>query len=121
MKAAAAQLKLFFSGFGLPAYARDDVPDEVPLPYIAYDLVEPRWDQLGNMSCQVYYKKKSLEELLDKADEIVAEIGEGLEITLSSGYLMLYVGQPAQQKMSDEYTESIYISLLINGYHQPGV
>lgn len=120
MKAAAAQLKLFFSGFGLPAYARENVPDEVTLPYIAYDLAEPRWDQQGNMSCQVYYPKKNLEDLLGKADEICSAIGEGLEITLTNGYLMLYPGHPLQQKMNDEYTESIYISLLINGYHQPG-
>lgn len=121
MKQQAAQLKLFFSGFGLPAYTRMNVPDEVELPYIAYDLTEPRWDQQGNMTAQVYYPKDNLEELLTKADDICAAIGEGLEITMSSGYLMLYLATPQQQRMSDEETESILISLLINSYHSPGV
>lgn len=120
MRQTAAQLKLFFSDFGLPAYARADIPDDVELPYIAYDLVEPTWDQQANMSCQVYYPKGMLEELLTKADEIAAVIGHGIEITLTDGYLMLYrTGQNGKQ--NDEWSESIYIPLLMNAYHQPGV
>ena len=120
MKEQAAKLKLFFSGFGIPAYARMSVPDEVTLPYIAYDLVEPRWDQQGNMSCQVYYPRNQLEELLTTADAIKAAIGEGLQITMSSGYIMLYLANTADQEISDEYSQSTYISLLINAYHLPG-
>lgn len=121
MKAQAAQLKLFFSGFSLPAYARQSIPDTVTLPYIAYDLIEPRWDQQANMSCQVYYPKDQLEELLTKADEIKAAIGHGLQITLSEGYIMLYLASLQDQQVSDEMTDSMIISLLINSYHQPGV
>lgn len=119
MKEVAAKLKLFFSGFGLPAYARNDIPDEVDLPYIAYDLIVPRWDVQGNISCQVYYPKNQLEDLLTTADEIRAAIGPGLEITLSNGYLMLYLANQSEN-MSDEYSESVYIPLIINAYHLPG-
>ena len=119
MRQTAAQLKLFFGGFGIPAYARSDIPDEVDLPYIAYELVEPTWDVQANMSCQIYYPKGMLEELLTKADEVAAAIGHGIEITLTNGYLMLY--RSAQnEKQNDEWSESIYIPLLINAYHLPG-
>ena len=120
MKQFAAKLKLFFSGFGLPAYARQSIPDEVNLPYIAYDLINPRWDQQANMTCQIYYPKNQLEELLTKADEVLAAIGEGLQITMPEGYLMLYLAEQQAQMISDDWTQSAYISLLINSYNTPG-
>ena len=121
MKQQAAKLKLFFSEFGLHAYTRQNIPDEVELPYIAYDLIEPRWDQQANMNCQVYYPKDHVEELLTKADEIKAAISYGMQITMPEGYIMLYLGTPQGQQMTDEMTDSVIIPILINSYHQPGV
>ena len=121
MKEVAAKLKLFFSGFELPAYTRQNVPDEVEIPYIAYDLVEPRWDRQANMNCQVYYPKKHVEELLTKADEIKAAIGHGIRITMSEGCIVLYLGNQQGQQVTDEMTDSVIISILINSYHMPGV
>ena len=121
MKSQASKLKLFFSGFGLPAYARQSIPDEVAIPYITYDLIEPRWDQQGNMSCQVYYPKNQLEELLTKADEIKAAIVNGKRIDMPGGYVVIYNAETQDQYIADEYTQSAYISLLINAYHMPGV
>ena len=117
MKEVAAKLKLFFSGFGLSAYTRMNVPDLVEIPYIAYDLVEPSWNFQGNMTCQVYYPKEQVEELLTKADEIKAAIGHGLQITMSEGYIMLYLADLMGQQMTDEMTDSVIISMLINVYH----
>ena len=118
MKEIAVNLKAFFGGFDLPAYVRENIPDEVELPYITYDLKEPRWDMPVNMSCQVYYPKNQLEDLLTKSDQILAEIGEGLKITMPGGYLLLYLD--TRDRMSDEYSESVYISLVMNAYHLPG-
>lgn len=120
LKTTAAKLKLFFSGFGLPAYARQSVPDEVNLPYIAYDLIEPRWDRQANLSCQVYYPKQQLEQLLTKADEVMAAIGEGIQIDMPHGYLMLYLADQQAQIMNDDWTQSAYLSLLVNSYNTPG-
>lgn len=120
MKETAAKLKLFFSGFDIPAYARQSIPDEVELPYIAYDLAEPRWDQQGNMSCQVYYPKNQLGDLLTKTDAVMAAIGEGIRIEMTGGYLVLYLASQQAQMMNDDLSQSMYISLLINSYHKPG-
>lgn len=117
----AAKLKMFFSGFGLPAYTIDDIPDEVTLPYIAYTLVEPSWDEQASFRCQVYYPKRQLEDLLTKADEISAEIGLFKEIPMQGGFICLRPSEPRMQKMNDEYSESIMLLLSINAYHMPGV
>lgn len=72
------------------------------------------------MTCQIYYPKNQLEELLTKADEVLAAIGEGLQITMPEGYLMLYLAEQQAQMISDDWTQSAYISLLINSYNTPG-
>jgi hypothetical protein len=45
MYQAQAALKQFFSGFGIPAYTEDTVPEDVSLPYITYAAGQPEWDQ----------------------------------------------------------------------------
>ena len=117
----AAKLKLFFSGFGLPAYTLESVPDEVDLPYITYPLTEPEWNQQGTFYCQVWYPKDRLQDLLTKADQITAAIGTGVKIKMTEGYLVIYPATPLIQIMTDEHTQSAYINLLINAYKMPGV
>ena len=116
----AAQMKLFFSGFDLPAYTLESVPDEVILPYITYLLVEPEWDQKADGYCQVWFPKNRLADLLAKADEIVGEIGLMKKITFPGEYLVIRTQTPTIQIRSDEYSQSAYINLTINAYHMPG-
>jgi hypothetical protein len=118
----ASTLKTFFSGFDLPAYTLDSVPDEVTLPYITYPLMEPEWNEQASFYCQVWYPKNRLGELLAKADEIVGEIGEMKEFEFGDekGYLVLYPSTPLIQILSDDYSQSAYINLSINAYHMPG-
>ena len=118
----AATLKTFFSGFDLPAYTLDSVPDDVTLPYITFPLTEPEWNEQASFYCQVWYPKRRLTELLTKADQIVAAIGEMKEFELadSKGYLVLYPSTPLIQILSDDYSQSAYIMLSINAYHLPG-
>ena len=117
----AATLKTFFSGFGLPAYTLDSVPDEVELPYITYPLTEPEWNQQNGFYCQVWYPKNSLAKLLAKADQITAAIGVMKGFEHDGGYLVLYPNTPLIQILSDEGSQSAYINLLMNAYHMPGV
>lgn len=116
----AKTLKTFFSGFDLPAYTLDSVPDTVELPYITYPLIEPEWNEQSSLYCQVYYPKKRLGDLLAKADEIVGAIGEMKKFEHEKGYVVIYPSTPLVQIMSDEMTQSAYISLSINAYHMPG-
>lgn len=119
----AAAMKSFFGGFDLPAYEKDSIPDEVYLPYITYPLYEPSWDAQGNSYCQVHYPKNMLEELTAKADQIMDSIGLGLKIEMPGGYLKIQLADQMQQAqiMTDDESQSAYISLLINAYHMPGM
>lgn len=114
-------MKTFFSGFGLPAYTLDSVPDEVDLPYITYPLVEPEWNSQANIYCQIWYRKNKLGELLKKADAVVGEIGTMKLIDLPEGHLAIYPASPLVQILSDDYSQSAYINLLLNAYHMPGL
>jgi len=116
----AATLKSFFSGFGIPAYTLDSVPEEVELPYITYPLTEPEWDEQASFYCQVWYPKRKLEQLLTKADQIVAAIGTMKQFEQEGGYLVIYPSTPLIQILSDDETQSAYIMLLMNAYHLPG-
>lgn len=116
----AATLKEFYSSFDLPAYTLSSVPDEVTLPYITFPLEEPEWDRQKTTYCQVWYPKNRLADLLAKADQIAAAIGTMKKFTQTGGYVVLYPSTPLIQILSDESTQSAYISLTINAYHLPG-
>lgn len=116
----AKALKQFFSGFGYPAYTTDSVPEDVSLPYIAYSLAEPEWGQKATMYAQVWNRSKSNVLILQVADRITAEIGEGKILELDDGYLVIWPESPLIQIMTDGDYRSAYINLSINAYHVPG-
>jgi len=116
----AKALKGFFSGFDLPAYTTDSVPEDVQLPYIAYSLAEPEWNQKATLYAQVWDRSRSNSLILQKADQITAEIGEGKIIALEDGYLVIWPESPLVQLMTDGDFRSAYINLSLNAYHTPG-
>lgn len=122
MTSVAKALKTFFSGFGLPAYSTDTVPDDVEVPYITYLLQEPTWDTKASLYCMVWYRSKSNTEILAKADHILAAIGiAGTKIALDGGgWLLIYPETPQVQVMVDGEMRAAYINLSINAYHMPG-
>jgi len=120
MRATAQTLKTFFSSFGLPAYTTESVPDEVVLPYITYQLVEPEWNQQANMYAQIWYPQRQLADLLTTADQIVEAIGEGNNFDIDGGHIVIYPSTPLMQLRADEYSQSVLLTLAINAYHMPG-
>ena len=121
MYQAAAALKTFFSGFGLPAYQEDTVPDDVELPYISYSLVSPEWNQKASMYVRVWDRTTSNTGLIRIADQITAAIGERKIIPLDgAGHLVIWPETPLVQIMVDGNYRSAYINLSINTYHIPG-
>lgn len=113
-------LKIFFSGFGLPAYVQNCVPDNTELPYITYSLVEPEWDEQGSFFCQVWYRKNNFLALITKADQIVSAIGDGIRFDFNGGILEIFPSNPKIQTLTDEDSQRAYISLVIRAYHMPG-
>lgn len=120
MKATAKALKTFVSGFGLPAYTTQTVPKGVEVPYLVYPLVEPEWNQKTSFYIQGWYRTTSNTALVEKADQIIKEIGTGIIINTESGYLVIYPESPLFQLMTDGDYRSFYINLSINVYQMPG-
>lgn len=92
----------FYSGFGLPAYDENTVPEGSALPYITYSVST---DSIGNMvilSASLWYRSTSWGAIQDKADEIAADLGYGGKIIkIDNGYLWLVKGSPFAQRMSE--------------------
>ena len=120
MKALAKALKTFVGGFGLPAYTTDTVPDDVSAPYLVYPLKEPEWNQKTTWYIQGWFRTTSNDELTSVADQIISEIGTGITIKTSSGYLVIYPDAPLVQLMTDGDYRSFYINLSINVFQMPG-
>ena len=120
MYKAAAALKTFFSGFGVPAYAADSVPDDVELPYITFSLNVPEWNTKASMYAQVWDRTTTNSGIIRIADEITGAIGQGKVIPLEGGYLVVWPESPLIQVMVDGDFRSAYINLSVNAYHLPG-
>ena len=123
MIATARALQEFFSGFGIPAYNENTVPKDAEPPYITYPLREPEWNQATSFYANVYYRNaESNRDSLEKADEIVRAIGDGLKLPVTGGWLVLWPETPLIQAMPPNGdVRAAYINLSINAYHMPGV
>ena len=120
MRATAKALKRFVGGFGLPAYMKGSVPDNITVPYLVYPLTEPEWNQKASFYIQGWYRSTSNADLAAKADEIVSEIGTGVRIDTGVGYISIYPDTPLVQMLTDGDYRSFYINLSINAYQMPG-
>lgn len=121
MYRAAEKLKAFFSGFGLPAFQEDSVPEGTALPYITYSISVPEWNQKATMYAQVWDRTKTNAGIIQVADQITHAIGECRNIPFDGGYLVLWPETPLIQIQTDGDFRYAYISLSINVYQLPGV
>lgn len=114
----AEALKTFFSGFGIPAYLSGNIPDNVTMPYITYDLIEPEPLTVAQFNASVWYKSTGTTEISTKADEIKAAIGDGIGIKTNSGVIHIFrdSGVPFIQIMNDpnRETKRALLSMLIH-------
>lgn len=120
MASTAKALKTFFEGFGLPAYTTDTVPDDAPVRHITYPMKDTEWNQPTTMYCQVYDRSTSNAFILEVADAIIAEIGQGLVIPCEGGYVKFQLETPTVQVLTDGDFRRAYINMSMNAYHMPG-
>lgn len=93
----------FWSGFNIPAFDENSVPDNTPFPYITYSEAT---DSLGNvviLTGSIWDRSNSWERVSLKANEIAEKLGKnGYHIMqLDDGYLWMYKGSPFAQRMGD--------------------
>ena len=86
----ARALYLFFSGFGIPAYVENNVPDTAVLPYITYELMRPDRLRQASLRARIWYRDTSFEAITAKADAIRALIEGGHSIPVNGGALRIW-------------------------------
>lgn len=100
----AQALHRFWSGFGIPAYDENSVPDDASFPRITYSVAT---DSIGGsilLNASVWYKSTSWREISQKVEAIAHAIVNMYPpaIELDEGRLYLYKGTPFAQRMSDD-------------------
>jgi len=116
----------FWSGFGIPAYTIDTVPDEdengdpVVPPYITYSLVETEPLESATHYAQVWYTSTSNAELSRKVDEIKEAIGDGVRIDCDGGVVVIRPSTPFAQVNvdQDQVNRYAYLNLQLNCHHK---
>lgn len=120
MTEVAKALKKFYSSFGIPAYAEDNVPDDedVKMPYITYTVPQSEVFSSATHQVRVWYYGTSNAPVNAKADEILAAIGYGgVKLKAGRGFVCIYPGTPlAQMQPADDTTRIVYINLGLRCY-----
>lgn len=122
MTEVAQALYTFYSGFDIPAYTENNVPEDAGNRYITYSLVQPDWRENAIHYARVWDYNTSSAWCLSKADEILAAIGEGISIQTDHGCVVLRPGTPLVQEMIGEQKtdRSAFINLQINAFQTKG-
>ena len=109
----------FFSGFGIPAYAENNVPDEAEKPYITYPIIETESLYSSPFYCRVWYRARDYGNLLQKVDAILEATSDGVRIECDGGCVVLRPDTPRVQIQSDENPDYQYAYMVfqLNCYH----
>ena len=99
----AQTLHAFFSGFNLPAYDENTVPDDATLPYLTYEVATAKMDTTVYLSASIWDRSTSWEYVSNKADEIAESLGTGgTTIPFDGGLLYIVQGSPFAQRSADD-------------------
>lgn len=104
----AQALQNFWSGFNLPAYDENTVPDNATIPYITYESSDDFFGSQSAMSASLWYRSPSWVEITEKEQEIADFIGRGGRmIAVDNGGIWINRGQPWAQRMSEPSDEMV--------------
>lgn len=110
----------FWSGFGLPAYDTQSVPDgdKAPaFPYITYETMTGAIGAQMALTGDVWYRSTSWKAVSDKVDEIAKKIAEMDAVKIDDGYMYVTIPElsPFSQPLPDPDDDMIKrISLNVN-------
>ena len=117
MNQTAKALKAFFGSFDIPAYVTDNIPDNVSMPYITYDLIEPKRFTKGMFNASVWYRDTDVDAISKKVDEIKAAIGDFVSLKTESGAVHIYPEREGSfcqiRNDPNRETKRAYLSMVI--------
>lgn len=107
----------FWSGFGIPAYDENSVPDDAQFPYITYSQAT---DSLGapvTLTAHVWDRSSSWERVSKIVENIGRAVGEyGHKVTkIDGGFIWFTKGRPFSQRMgaeSDDLIRRVYVIIM---------
>ena len=99
----ARALYQFFSGFGIPAYPKNNIPDNAEPPYISYEVKAPEPLARALLHAWVWYRGTDYTAVAAKCDAIRAAIGTGVTISAGGGSIAIFRdnGTPFAQEQPD--------------------
>lgn len=121
MQSTAKAIYAFFSGFGIPAYDTNVVPDEAAFPHIIYSFSEPEWNTKSSGYALVLYRTENRAAINAKSDEVAAAIAEKPRLICDGGTIQLWPETPLVQPYRDGDIRGNMINFSINAYHMPGM
>ena len=106
----------FWSGFDLPAYDQNSVPDDAVAPYITYEAKTADFENAFPLSGSIWYRGSSWRDISLKADEIAQSLKQIIKI--DGGYLFITRGSPFAQRVNDpnDTVKRVYINLMVEFY-----
>lgn len=106
----------FWSGFGIPAYDENTVPDDAVMPYITYNVSTGSIGDPVSLNASVWYRSTRWRDITHKVDEIEHYIDtvSPLAIKIDGGRAYFTKGTPFSQRMAepgDDMTRRIYLQI----------
>lgn len=91
----------FLSGFGLPVYDENTVPEDARIPRITYNWAESEFEAPVLVSASLWYRSKSWAEITQKADQIFDAVGYGGQVLpVTNGFLWVTRGTAFSQRVT---------------------
>lgn len=109
-------IQSFWSGFGLPAYDENTVPDNPGEKYIAYSVQTGSIGDVLNLNAKIWdTNTTSWKFVEEKAEEIAYYIATMVPptIQINNGRFYITKGKPFSQRISnpDELARGVYINI----------
>lgn len=84
----------FFNQFGIPGYPTTAVPQDPVLPYLTYQPTSGYWENISNITVQVWMRTESEATINAKAREIGDTIGFFHLLPCDGGVIKVSRGDP---------------------------
>ena len=110
-------LHSFWSGFGLPAYDENSVPDSAKLPYITYEVSTDEFGYTLAQTASLWYRDSSWAGITEKEQEISDFITRGgRTIAYDDGAMWIQKANPWSQRLeepSDDMVRRIILNITV--------
>ena len=103
----------FWSGFGVPAYEENSVPDDAQMPYITYSSANAGFGSSTLPAVSIWTRSPSWASADALSDMIQKELGEGGKLVhYGGGALWFFADNPFSQSMGDPNDDLVKRKLL---------